>query len=74
MKSLTVGVAGGETDIMRNVYPLGIRHVKPYITQVYCYAKQRWIGKRLIDVFLTEFRANPEEYTVSRHVTACVHQ
>lgn len=42
----------------------GKRHVVPYTATIHSYAKKRWLGRRILDVFLSEFRANPEEYTV----------
>ncbi|KAI3661934.1 hypothetical protein MP638_005975 [Amoeboaphelidium occidentale] len=32
----------------------GLRHVKPYTFQYHSYAKRRWLGKKLLDVFKEE--------------------
>lgn len=40
----------------------------PYVYTFKVFAKERWIGKRLLEVLLEEFRANDEHYYVSTHV------
>ena len=32
------------------------RFIKPYCFTFHCYAKQRWIGRKLVDVFVKEFK------------------
>ncbi len=38
------------------------RHVRPYSQTLRAFAKERWLGKKLIDVFESEFVAFPPEY------------
>ncbi|CAG8595912.1 13674_t:CDS:2 [Ambispora leptoticha] len=40
----------------------GLRKVKPYYFEFQAYAKGRWIGKSISDVFCTEFRDQSPEY------------
>ncbi|XP_062863199.1 RNA pseudouridylate synthase domain-containing protein 2 [Trichomycterus rosablanca] len=40
----------------------GLRKVHPYYFDFKTYCKGRWIGKTLLDVFSSEFRAEPIEY------------
>uniref|UniRef100_A0A336LLV6 CSON012854 protein n=1 Tax=Culicoides sonorensis TaxID=179676 RepID=A0A336LLV6_CULSO len=39
----------------------GLRKVYPYFFTFTTFAKGRWIGEKIIDVFIREFRAHPEE-------------
>lgn len=43
----------------------GLRRVVPYNYTYNTFCKERWRGKTLIDIFLSEFRDRPEEYYVS---------
>nr|XP_020446402.1 RNA pseudouridylate synthase domain-containing protein 2 [Monopterus albus] len=40
----------------------GLRKVHPYLFDFKCYCKGRWVGKTLLEVFKTEFRAESVEY------------
>ncbi|CAH2328977.1 RNA pseudouridylate synthase domain-containing 2 [Pelobates cultripes] len=40
----------------------GLRKVRPYYFDFETYCKGRWVGRTLLDVFSTEFRAEPLEY------------
>ncbi|XP_041928898.1 RNA pseudouridylate synthase domain-containing protein 2 [Alosa sapidissima] len=40
----------------------GLRKVRPYYYDFKTYCKGRWIGKTLLEVFSSEFRAEPLEY------------
>ncbi|XP_020651447.3 pseudouridylate synthase RPUSD2 [Pogona vitticeps] len=40
----------------------GLRKVRPYFFDFPTYCKGRWVGRRLSDVFSTEFSARPLEY------------
>ena len=42
-----------------------MRKIKPYIFEFETHAKGRWIGKKLMDVFLKEFRFETPLYYVS---------
>jgi hypothetical protein len=42
----------------------GLRCVIPYPYTFKVFAKERWIGKPLLEVVLEEFRANDENYYV----------
>ncbi|XP_035598312.1 RNA pseudouridylate synthase domain-containing protein 2 isoform X2 [Oncorhynchus keta] len=42
----------------------GLRKVRPYYFDFKTYCKGRWIGKSLLEVFSSEFRAEPLEYYV----------
>ena len=44
----------------------GLRRVAPYHFTYNTYCKQRWRGRELLDIFVTEFRDRPAEYYV-RH-------
>lgn len=43
----------------------GLRKIKPYVYKFECYAKGRWFGSKLLDVFKKEFRLESAEYYVS---------
>ena len=40
----------------------GLRFVKEYTHEFSCYAKRRWLGCLLIDVYSSEFKAFSAEY------------
>ncbi|KAG0175302.1 hypothetical protein DFQ28_001831 [Apophysomyces sp. BC1034] len=40
----------------------GLRKVKPYYFKYQAYAKGRWLGRKIIDVFTSEFRDRNEAY------------
>lgn len=40
----------------------GLRKVRPYYFEYQTYAKQRWLGRSILDVFLKEFRDRPARY------------
>ncbi|KAI7871871.1 pseudouridine synthase [Spinellus fusiger] len=40
----------------------GLRKIKPYFFQYQAYAKGRWLGRTLLNVFSEEFRDRSEEY------------
>jgi len=40
----------------------GLRKVHPYYFEYQTYAKQRWLGRSVLDVFLREFRDRPARY------------
>lgn len=42
----------------------GLRRVVPYDFTYNTFCKERWRGKSLVEIFLTEFRDRPEEYYV----------
>nr|XP_015194748.1 PREDICTED: RNA pseudouridylate synthase domain-containing protein 2 [Lepisosteus oculatus] len=42
----------------------GLRKVYPYYFDFQTYCKGRWVGKSLLEVFRTEFRAEPLEYYI----------
>jgi hypothetical protein len=47
-------------------YEKGLRKVKPYFFEYKSYAKGRWLGRKLLEVFSTEFRDRSADYYVSR--------
>ena len=44
----------------------GLRRVLPYHYTYNTYCKERWRGRELLDIFVTEFRDRPLEYYVRR--------
>ena len=42
----------------------GLRHVVPYVHEYRAFAKERWIGRTVLDVYVTEFGGYSEEYYV----------
>lgn len=42
-----------------------MRKVKPYYFEYKSFAKGRWLGRTLLDVFSSEFRDRSEDYYVS---------
>ncbi|TIB04104.1 hypothetical protein E3P96_01661 [Wallemia ichthyophaga] len=49
-------------DPPRIVYKEGLRSVQPYYYVYQTYAKQRWFGRRLVEVCTTEFRDRSKSY------------
>jgi hypothetical protein len=45
-------------------FEYGLRKVYPYYFTFNTFCKERWRGKKLLDIFVTEFRDRPEEYYV----------
>mmetsp|Transcript_21548 Transcript_21548/g.42320 ORF Transcript_21548/g.42320 Transcript_21548/m.42320 type:complete len:990 (-) Transcript_21548:94-3063(-) len=39
-----------------------LRHVKPYLYEYHTHTKQRWLGRKLLDVYSAEFSTHPVEY------------
>ncbi|XP_076834083.1 pseudouridylate synthase RPUSD2 [Brachyhypopomus gauderio] len=58
------GVSFGQEHFGETSYYFegGLRKVHPYYFDFKTYCKQRWIGKTLLEVFSTEFRAEPLDY------------
>lgn len=46
------------------IFDDGLRRVAPYHFTYNTYCKERWRGRELLDIFVTEFRDRPEEYYV----------
>lgn len=44
----------------------GLRRVKPYFYTYNTFCKERWRGRELADIFVSEFRDRSPEYYVSR--------
>jgi tRNA pseudouridine32 synthase len=44
---------------------LGLRHVVPYVHEYRAFAKQRWFGRTILDIYVSEFGGYSEEYYVS---------
>jgi len=44
------------------IYKDGLRFIVPYYYKFHVYAKRRWLGKSLLEVFATEFQALTKEY------------
>eukprot|EP01029_Cantina_marsupialis_P004948 TRINITY_DN15260_c0_g1_i1.p1 TRINITY_DN15260_c0_g1~~TRINITY_DN15260_c0_g1_i1.p1 ORF type:complete len:586 (-),score=158.62 TRINITY_DN15260_c0_g1_i1:274-2031(-) len=44
------------------VFKAGLRFVKPYVFGFKTFAKQRWYGRTLLEIFTTEFGGYPPEY------------
>lgn len=42
-----------------------VRHVKPYFQEFRTFAKGRWIGREVIEVFCREFGAHPPSYWIN---------
>jgi tRNA pseudouridine32 synthase len=47
----------------------GLRKVRPYHFTFNTYAKQRWLGRRILDVYQAEFRDRPHAYYKNAFVT-----
>jgi len=43
-------------------YEGGLRYVRPYHFEYQTYAKERWLGRSILDVFRREFRDRPASY------------
>ncbi|XP_074854950.1 pseudouridylate synthase RPUSD2 [Carettochelys insculpta] len=63
-RKLNPGVSFGETHFAETCYYFegGLRKVRPYHFDFQTYCKGRWVGKTLLHVFRTEFRAQPLDY------------
>ncbi|KAJ8435670.1 hypothetical protein Cgig2_014251 [Carnegiea gigantea] len=44
------------------------RHVKPYYFEFICHVKNRWAGKKVVDMFTEEFKGRPHDYYVSLEI------
>lgn len=51
----------------------GLRRVKPYHYTYNTYCKERWRGRELLEIFLSEFRDREPEYYVSLPIEIYVH-
>lgn len=49
-------------DPPRYSFENGLRYVKPYYFEYSTFAKERWYGKPLLDVFKQDFKDKPAEY------------
>ncbi|KAJ6667305.1 hypothetical protein lerEdw1_017283 [Lerista edwardsae] len=58
------GVSFGQAHFAETSYYFegGLRKVRPYYFDFQTYCKGRWVGRSLLHVFGTEFRAQPLEY------------
>ncbi len=54
---------------MTYVIKNGLRHVTPYVNEFKTFAKKRWFGKTIWELFSTEFAAFPQDYYVRDLVT-----
>ncbi|XP_070590377.1 pseudouridylate synthase RPUSD2 [Erythrolamprus reginae] len=63
-KKRNTGVSFGEAHFAETSYYFegGLRKVRPYYFDYNTYCKGRWVGKKLLDVFHSEFRGRPIEY------------
>ncbi|XP_063146022.1 pseudouridylate synthase RPUSD2 [Candoia aspera] len=63
-KKRNTGVSFGEAHFAETSYYFegGLRKVRPYYFDYKTYCKGRWVGKKLLDVFRSEFRGRPIEY------------
>lgn len=52
----------------------GLRRVKPYHYTYNTFCKERWRGRELVDIFLSEFRDRPAEYYVRSHLLTILSQ
>lgn len=43
----------------------GYRMIEPYVYEFRTFAKERWFGRELLEIFTKEFGANSPEYYVS---------
>lgn len=66
-KKRNTGVSFGEAHFAETSYYFegGLRKVRPYYFDYSTYCKGRWVGKKLLDVFHSEFRGRPIEYYVA---------
>lgn len=51
-----------------------MRKVKPYYFEYKSFAKGRWLGRTLLDVFSSEFRDRSEDYYVSAPPPRSIHK
>ncbi|XP_003418792.2 pseudouridylate synthase RPUSD2 [Loxodonta africana] len=63
-KKRRAGVSFGDEHFAETSYYFegGLRKVRPYYFDFQTYCKGRWVGRSLLDVFSTEFRAHPLAY------------
>uniref|UniRef100_A0A8C8SX93 Pseudouridylate synthase RPUSD2 n=1 Tax=Pelusios castaneus TaxID=367368 RepID=A0A8C8SX93_9SAUR len=63
-KKRNPGVSFNETHFAETRYYFegGLRKVRPYYYDFQAYCKGRWVGRSLLHVFSTEFRAQPLDY------------
>ncbi|XP_009896759.2 pseudouridylate synthase RPUSD2 [Dryobates pubescens] len=63
-RKLSTGVSFGMEHFAETSYYFegGLRKVRPYYFDFRTYCKGRWVGRSLLDVFSTEFRAQPIDY------------
>ncbi|KFV65758.1 RNA pseudouridylate synthase domain-containing protein 2, partial [Dryobates pubescens] len=63
-RKLSTGVSFGMEHFAETSYYFegGLRQVRPYYFDFRTYCKGRWVGRSLLDVFSTEFRAQPIDY------------
>lgn len=63
-RKLSTGVSFGPEHFAETSYYFegGLRKVRPYYFDFRTYCKGRWVGRSLLDVFSTEFRAQPLAY------------
>ncbi|XP_057972570.1 RNA pseudouridine synthase 7 isoform X2 [Malania oleifera] len=47
------------------IFRNGRRHVRPYYFEFISHVKDRWAGKRIVDLFAEEFKGRPYDYYVS---------
>lgn len=55
-----------DVEPKQNPTPQGLRKVPPYWYPYSTYAKERWLGRELLEVVSTEFRDRSMEYYVRR--------
>lgn len=63
-RKLSAGVSFGAEHFAETSYYFegGLRKVRPYYFDFRTYCKGRWVGRSLLHVFSTEFRAQPLDY------------
>ncbi|NXP73977.1 RUSD2 protein, partial [Ramphastos sulfuratus] len=63
-RKLNTGVSFGAEHFAETSYYFegGLRKVRPYYFDFRTYCKGRWVGRSLLHVFSTEFRAQPIDY------------
>lgn len=63
-RKLNPGVSFSEAHFAETSYYFegGLRKVRPYYFDFQTYCKGRWVGKSLLHVFASEFRAHPLAY------------
>ena len=67
VSTMSLSATSGATDTGNLQLPVtpGLRKLLPYWYPYTTYAKQRWIGRELLEVISTEFRDRSVEYYVS---------